>query len=279
MTGYIRLDETALVLAATLLLLNGGISLGLRLGLERTLAVATLRMVIQLGLVALVLELLFSTVSPWLTLAVALVMLAFAGHEVMARQAQRFTGGWSWGIGVSSMATAAGLVTVFSLLTQIQPDPWYHPRFAIPLLGMVLGNTMTGVALGLDALTTGAATEVRAIEARIALGHTRLQAMRGVMRRAVRSALMPIINAMAAAGVVALPGMMTGQILSGVAPVEATKYQLLIMFLIAGGTGLGAFAAVTGGVYRLTDERHRLRLDRLETAGGSANSRSSGPRA
>jgi putative ABC transport system permease protein len=74
---------------------------------------------------------------------------------------------------------------------------------------------------------------------------------------------MPTINAMAATGLVSLPGMMTGQILSGVDPVEATKYQILIMFLIAGGTGLGAVAAVIGGMIRLTDERHRLRVDRL----------------
>lgn len=164
------------------------------------------------------------------------------------------------------MATAAGLVTVFALATQIRADPWYHPQFAIPLLGMVLGNTMTGIALGLDTLTAAAGREARAIEARIALGHTRYQALQGVMRRAVRAGLMPIINAMAAAGIVALPGMMTGQILSGVPPIEATKYQLLVMFLIAGGTGLGAFAAVVGGIHRLTDERHRLRLDRLKGA-------------
>ncbi len=161
------------------------------------------------------------------------------------------------------MAIAATAVTLFALTTQIQPEPWYHPRFAIPLLGMILGNTMTGVALGLDTLTAAALADVRAIEARIALGHPRAQALRSAAQRALRSALMPTINAMAAAGVVALPGMMTGQILSGVEPIEATKYQLLIMFLIAGGTGLGALAAVVGGVYRITDERHRLRLDRL----------------
>jgi putative ABC transport system permease protein len=76
--------------------------------------------------------------------------------------------------------------------------------------------------------------------------------------------MMPIISAMAASGIVSLPGMMTGQILSGVDPVEATKYQLMIMFLIAGGTSLGVFLAVIGGARYLTDERHRLRLDRLE---------------
>ncbi|MCH7551563.1 MAG: ABC transporter permease, partial [Proteobacteria bacterium] len=66
-----------------------------------------------------------------------------------------------------------------------------------------------------------------------------------------------------ASGLVALPGMMTAQSLAGVEPVEAVKYQILIMFLIGGGTGLGSFAAVLGGARRLTDSRHRLRLDRL----------------
>ena len=79
---------------------------------------------------------------------------------------------------------------------------------------------------------------------------------------------MPIVNAMAATGLVALPGMMTGQILAGVEPTEAVKYQLLVMFLIAGGTGLGALAAVLGGVYRITDHRHRLRLDRIAAGRG-----------
>ncbi|MCW8861925.1 MAG: ABC transporter permease, partial [Rhodospirillales bacterium] len=65
-------------------------------------------------------------------------------------------------------------------------------------------------------------------------------------------------------GVVSIPGMMTGQILGGVPPVEAAKYQILIIFLIAGGTGLGVITAVIAGARRLTDERHRLRLDRLE---------------
>jgi putative ABC transport system permease protein len=74
---------------------------------------------------------------------------------------------------------------------------------------------------------------------------------------------MPVINSMAATGVVSLPGMMTGQILGGVPPAEAVKYQILVMFLIAGGTGLGAVTAVVGGIYRLTDARHRLRFDRL----------------
>jgi putative ABC transport system permease protein len=74
-----------------------------------------------------------------------------------------------------------------------------------------------------------------------------------------------MFNSMAAAGIVSLPGMMTGQILAGTPPMEAVKYQLLIMFLITAGTGFGTFAAVNMGAKRLFDERQRLRLDRLKT--------------
>jgi len=75
--------------------------------------------------------------------------------------------------------------------------------------------------------------------------------------------LMPILNSMAAAGVIALPGMMTGQILAGAEPAQAVEYQMLIFFLIAGGTTVGSVTAVFGGWFRLTDGRHRLRLERL----------------
>jgi putative ABC transport system permease protein len=194
-------------------------------------------------------------------------MVLFAGHEAVQRQERRLAGWWSYGIGTGSMMMASGAVTVFALATALRPDPWYDPRYAIPLLGMVLGNCMTGVGLGLDTLTTSLANRRAGVEAQLMLGASRRAATAPVMRVALRSALMPVINSMAATGVVSLPGMMTGQILGGVPPVEAVKYQILVMFLIAGGTGLGAVTAVLTGVYRLTDARHRLRLDRLSASG------------
>src|ERR1700752_953393 len=93
------------------------------------------------------------------------------------------------------------------------------------------------------------------------IGRTRHQALLPIIRDSLRSGFMPIMNAMAAIGLVSLPGMMTGQILAGVEPIDAVKYQLLIMFLIAGAAGLGTLAAVMGGARLLTDHRHRLRLD------------------
>jgi putative ABC transport system permease protein len=128
---------------------------------------------------------------------------------------------------------------------------------------MVLGNTMTGVSLGLHTLTSNLTRERAAVEARLMLGANRREALLPVTRAALKAAMMPIINSMAATGLVALPGMMTGQILAGADPSEAVKYQILVMFLIAGGTAIGATGVVLAGGRRLTDSRHRLRLDRL----------------
>ena len=154
-------------------------------------------------------------------------------------------------------------VTLLALIVIIGGSPWYTPQYAIPLLGMLLGNTMTGIALGMGRLTESAWQQRAVIEQRLLLGQTRDEAILELRKNSVRTGMIPIINAMAAAGIVSLPGMMTGQILAGSPPVEAVKYQILIMFLIAGGTGLGVMSAIWLTSRRLFDERHRLRLDRL----------------
>jgi len=95
------------------------------------------------------------------------------------------------------------------------------------------------------------------------LGERADEAIADIRRQAIRSGMIPIINAMAAAGVISLPGMMTGQILAGAPPLDAVKYQILIMFLIAAGTGFGTLAAIAVGSRHLFDARQRLCLDRL----------------
>lgn len=260
---YIQLSYVDLILPALLIVMDGALSLVLRLKLEKQLAIATVRMVLQLVLVGYVLTFLFAAVSPLWTAIAALVMVLFASREVVARQKRRLPSIWSYGLGTGCMLLTAGTITMFALLTELRPDPWYHPRYALPLLGMILGNTMTGISLGLDVLTNNLVRERAAVEACLALGGTRYQALLPVIRDALRSGFTPIMNSMAAIGLVSLPGMMTGQILAGVEPVDAAKYQLLIMFLIAGGTGLGTLAAVLGGAHLMTDHRHRLRLDRI----------------
>lgn len=262
--NFIRLDSGDLMLAALLVIGNAVLSWRLRLGVERQLAVAALRTTVQLMLVGFVLKALFDAVSPFWTAVAALVMIGFAGREMKARQAVHLRGLWAYGLGGASMLFAGSLVTIFALTTQLQPEPWYHPRYALPLLGMILGNTMTGLGLALGTLNQSVVQGQAAIEAQLALGETAFHSLQPQLRTAIRTGLIPIINAMSAAGVVSLPGMMTGQILSGVDPGEAVKYQVLIMFLIAGATGLGVLTAVLASAWRLCDERHRLRLDRLQ---------------
>jgi putative ABC transport system permease protein len=262
-SSYIALSYWQLAATSVFVLINAALSVAFGLRVHRSFLFAAIRMVVQLSLVGLVLTTLFSIVSPLWTGLAALMMVLFAGHEAAQRQERRLSGLWSYGLGTGCMMMSSVAVTVFALLTALRPNPWYDPRYAIPLLGMILGNCMTGVGLGLNTLTTSLANRRAGVEAQLMLGASRQTATAPVVREALRSALMPVINSMAATGVVSLPGMMTGQILGGVPPAEAVKYQILVMFLIAGGTGLGAVTAVVGGIYRLTDARHRLRFDRL----------------
>ena len=103
------------------------------------------------------------------------------------------------------------------------------------------------------------------IEQRLLLGHDRKEAILPIKKESIRSGLIPIINSMSTAGIVSLPGMMTGQILAGSPPFEAVKYQILIMFMIASGTGFGIITALWISTSRLFDDRDRLRLDRLKS--------------
>lgn len=252
-----------LALTALLILLLAGVSLASRLGIARSLLIAASRTVIQLALIGLVLEALFaSSEFIWIAL-LATVMLAVAGREVMARQQRRLRGFWSFGLGTGAMFVSSFTVTVLALTVVIGPEPWYAPQYAIPLLGMMLGNTMTGVALSLDRLNEAVWSQRAVIENRLMLGEPWRVALEDIRKHAMRSGMMPSINAMAAAGIVSLPGMMTGQILAGSPPSVAVKYQILVMLTITVGTGFGTLLAVAWGSRRLFDERERLRLDRL----------------
>lgn len=251
-----------LVLALAFLVWRGG------LGNGRGLLIGAARTAVQLALIGLVLETLFRFSSLLWVALLGVAMVLLAGREVMARQQRRLAGSWGYGLGTGAMFVSAFAVTVLALTVLVQPEPWYRPQYAIPLLGMLLGNTMSGIALGLDRLTATACAQRGPVEARLILGATWSEAIAPLRREAMRAGLTPIINAMAAAGIISLPGMMTGQILAGAPPLEAVKYQILIMFLIAAGTGFGTLLAVWFAARRLFDERERLRLDRLTAPRG-----------
>jgi len=260
----ISLTPVDLAIAALLIILLAITSRIIGAGVERKLLWAALRTTLQLLLIGWILKELFSQSNPLWVALMATIMLLIAGREVMSRQQRTFRGIWGYGMGTLAMFVSSFGITLIALQLIVQPDPWYQPQYAIPLLGMLLGNTMNGISLGLDRLTSSAWQQRHQIESKLMLGFTACEAAEPLRREAIRVGMIPIINAMAAAGVVSLPGMMTGQILAGAQPMEAVKYQILIMFLITAGTGFGTLVAITAGTARLFDERERLRLDRLK---------------
>lgn len=267
--NVIPLSPIELGIAAMLVLLLAALSFRLRLGVHTDLMVAALRTTVQLLLIGFILNAIFSDVRLLWVALITFVMLLIAGREVMVRQQHRLAGWWGFGVGTVSMFISSFSITILALTVLIGTDPWYRPQYAIPLLGMMLGNTMNGIALGLDRLTSDARDRRAMIEGQLALGATWSQAIAGIRRRAMRTGMIPMINAMAAAGVVSLPGMMTGQILAGSPPMEAVKYQILIMFMITAGSGFGTLTAVWLATRRLFDDRQRLRLDRLRENGST----------
>jgi len=264
--SYINLSYLDVALAAALILINVGISLALRLGMGRSLAVAAIRTVVQLLLVGLVLQWVFELSHWYAVFGVMSLMTLVAGITAVERNERRWPGVWWDAIG--SVWASAWAVTLFALLVILREnEPWYRPQYAIPLLGMVLGNTLNGVTLGLGTLGEGLATRRDQIEALLALGATRWEAAREAVAHAVRTGLVPIVNSMMVVGIVSLPGMMTGQLLSGTSPIEAVKYQIVIMFLIASGTGLGTVGIVLLGYRRLFNARHQFLYGKLRKKG------------
>jgi putative ABC transport system permease protein len=265
---YIRLDYWQVAVAASLVVISGAISLALRLGLERRLLVASVRTVVQLLLIGLVLRWIFLQGRQWyVVLALLAAMTLIAGIAAARRVEWRYQGMWLdsiVSIWASSWLMAA--VAVFGVV-QIQGgdghSSWYNPRYTIPLLSMILGNTLSGISLGLDRLGSELASKRDQVETLLALGATRWEAAQPAIRQSIRTAMIPTINTMMVVGLVSLPGMMTGQILAGMDPEDAAKYQIVIMFLIAAGAALGTVGVALLGYRRLFTADHQFLPGRL----------------
>jgi len=261
MSRTLDLGGWDLLLAVSLVLAAGLISFFLRLGLERRLALASLRTVLQLLLVGYLLKFIFGLENPIAVLALLFLMILVAARTALARPSRGFRGGE--GLAVLSLSASALLTTFSATALVIRIDPWYEPRYLIPLMGMVLGNSMNGISLSLDALLESLAERADELELELSLGASAWEASRRPLREAVRRGMIPILNSMMVVGIVSLPGMMTGQILAGADPILAVKYQILIMFMIAAATALGAMLMSLLTARRLFSREQRLLKDRI----------------
>jgi putative ABC transport system permease protein len=265
-TDFIPLSYWQLAIATSLVLVSGVISVLLQLGLERRLLVASVRTVVQLLLIGLVLRWVFAPERPWpivVTLMVAMTLIA--GMAAVRRVERYYRGIWLDSI-ISIWASSwiMAVVAVFGVV-QVQHSggqPLWA-RYAVTLLGMILGNTLNGISLGLDRLGNELASKRDQVDTLLALGATRWEAARGAVQQAVRTGLIPTINTMMVVGLVSLPGMMTGQLLQGADPLQAVMYQIVIMFLIAAGTSLGTVSVALLGYRRLFTADHQFLPGRL----------------
>jgi len=260
----IHLTPWDLVIASVMIILLAMTSFLLQLNISKQLIIAAIRNVIQLLLIGYLLKLIFNTSNVFFLAAIAAVMLLVAGYEINSRQKYPLKRWVGIKIGTSSLFLSSFTMTLLALIVIVAPTPWYAPQYAIPLLGMLLGNTMNGISLGMDKLNQSVYQQRAIIEQRLMLGQTYQEAIHDIRSESIRTGMIPIINSMAIAGLVSLPGMMTGQILSGTAPVEAVKYQILMFYLIASGTGFGIMLAVWMIAKRLFDDRQRLDLTILK---------------
>lgn len=258
----VELSVADLVAGACLVLVAGIVSIALRLGLEKSLAVASLRTVVQLLLVGYILKALFEVEGFPILAGVMILMVLAASREAVHRPSRRFRGG-GWRAFLTLVLCS--LVTTFAVTRLIiDVTPWYKAQYVIPLLGMILGNSLTGISLCLDQLLDQFTAKRSQVEMELALGATSWEAARDIVRESVRKGLIPIINSMMVVGIVSLPGMMTGQILAGADPLEAVKYQIIVMFMIVAATSLGCILMSLLVYQRLFGARHELRRDVIE---------------
>lgn len=259
--GVIEIGWLGLAGAAALILVNAAASVALKLGLGKKLAVASVRTVVQLLLLGYLLVPVFELGQPWLVAALGVVMIAIAARESLRRAERTYRRAW-----LDSFATlfvAASVTAIFGSAVLVGVEPFWLPRYFIPLLGMLLGNALNGISLGIDQSLRELDEGRGRIEARLALGATWWEAVRPAASGAIRNGMIPILNAMSVVGIVSIPGMMTGQLLGGTSPEQAARYQILILFMIAATVAMGTVGAVLLGVRRIFDDRHRLRVERI----------------
>jgi len=227
------------------------------IGKEKEIIISSLRMTVQLVLMGYALVYILELNYLLLSLGILLFMEIFAVKNIYSRVKVDINTRLRKVI-IFSMLTGTVITILYFLLAVINISPWYEARYFIPIAGMIIGNSMTGVSLGTERLIDGVRTKRELIEGALMLGATPNQATKGVVNDAFTAAIMPTINSMVGMGIVFLPGMMTGQILSGISPITAIKYQIAIMMGVLGSVSLTVFMLVRFGYKTFFNERAQL---------------------
>ncbi|MGP5100141.1 ABC transporter permease [Psychrobacter celer] len=226
-----------IALASSLILIVLMVSWRLRLYLTKTLLMAALRTVVQLSFIGLILAWVFAREQWYEVLSILTIMTLIAGSAAKNRVKRRYKGLFIDTL--LAVSVSAVLVTAIAILVILEVQPWYTPQFVIPILGLILGNSLTAISLTSNQLINAFYEQQARIEMMLSLSATPFEAVHEQIRTAIINGMTPTLNSMLVVGVVSLPGMMTGQILAGADPTQAIRYQIVTMFLICVSSTLG----------------------------------------
>lgn len=158
----------------------------------------------------------------------------------------------------AAMVIASISSLIFFIVFVIKPEPLYNPQYLIPIGGMIMGNTMNGIALALKSILSSIDNQREKIEGSLMLGATPKMAMDEINKDAFDLAIMPTLNSMKNMGLITLPGMMTAQILGGVVPTIAIKYQIAVMTIITSSVAIGVFIFLKFSTNKFFNEEKQL---------------------
>lgn len=229
--GVVDIGFVELFAAGALMLVAGLVSWKLELGQTKRIAVSGVRAFVQLLAMGFLLSYLFQYQTWWLVLLVLAVMVV-AATQIAASRVKSTVRGLAPAVFaslfVSSMAVA--FVVVEGV---VHADPWYNARQLVPLAGMIIGNAMAATAVAIDRLFSDMDARANEMFSLVALGATPREAANPSLKAAIGAGMTPVLANMSAAGIVTIPGMMSGQILAGADPVLAAKYQIVVMLMLS----------------------------------------------
>lgn len=239
----IQVDLWQVAASLALVALAVAISFWRRADLERDIALATVRSIVQLTLVGYAIKLIFEADTIWLVLALLAVMVLF-GAITASHRAARVPGSFVPLLVALALAGAAtlGLVVALGIFEAT-------PRYLVPVGGMVIGNAMTASAVALNRLGDEVADSRARIEATLALGATAREAALPIVRRSLRSGMITLVDSTKTTGLIFFPGTMVGMLLAGAEPTDAVRLQLILLYALLGSVAISALLA-TGLAYR-----------------------------
>lgn len=200
---------------------------------KKLIMISTLRMTLQLILIGYILVYVLDHPNPFITVGIIFIMLSFAVFNVYQLTKPTIKVDLKKMIALA-LFVGVSINLVYFMFVILQLDPWYEPQYFIPVSGMIIGKTMTGVSLGINNLLSSMKEQEDKVEGALMLGASPKIASKAIVNKAFDEAMLPTINAMVGMGIVFLPGMMTGQIIAGQSPLVAVKYQLSVMLGVMG---------------------------------------------